>query len=103
MAAVSEPLIRVDAEEKASGSAVYLADMHVPGMLHARIVRSTRARAFIKAVHYPEMPPGYCVVDSRDIPPAGPQRHPHDQGRLARVRRHGGAFQGPDHRADRGA
>jgi CO/xanthine dehydrogenase Mo-binding subunit len=71
MAAVSDPVIRVDAVEKASGSAVYLADMRAPGMLYARSVRSTRARAVIKAVRYPEMPPGYSVVDSRDIPPRG--------------------------------
>ena len=71
MEAVSDSITRVDAEEKASGSAVYLADMRLPGMLYARSIRSTCARADIKAVHYPQMPPGYSVVDSRDIPPRG--------------------------------
>jgi CO/xanthine dehydrogenase Mo-binding subunit len=71
MAAVSDPIPRVDAEEKASGGAVYLADLRLPGMLHARSVRSTRARALIRAVRYPDLPPGYSVVDGSDIPPRG--------------------------------
>ncbi len=68
---ISQPIPRVDAAEKASGEALYLADLKVPGMLHARSVRSTKARGRILAVHYPEMPAGYVVVDARDIPPGG--------------------------------
>ncbi len=71
MTRVSDPVPRVDAAEKASGTALYLADLHVPGMLHAHSVRSDRPRALITSVRYPEMPAGYAVVDSRDIPPGG--------------------------------
>jgi CO/xanthine dehydrogenase Mo-binding subunit len=71
---VSDPLPRVDAEEKASGRAVYLCDMSPPGMLYALSVRSSRARARILSVDYPAMPDGYSVVDHRDIPARGANR-----------------------------
>jgi len=71
MASVSDPIPRVDAAEKASGAAVYLADIRLPGMVYAKSVRSTRARARILSVRYPDMPNGYSVIDSRDITARG--------------------------------
>ena len=62
---------RVDAAEKARGTERYLQDISVPGMLHARTVRSTKPRAAILSVSYPTLPEGYFVVDKRDIPPGG--------------------------------
>ncbi len=69
--AIREPVPRVDAAEKASGEVFYIADMRFEGLLHAKIVRSARARAMIRSVRYPEMPEGYAAVDARDIPPGG--------------------------------
>jgi CO/xanthine dehydrogenase Mo-binding subunit len=71
---VSDPVPREDAEEKASGKAVYLPDISLPGMLFALSVRSSRARARILSVDYPAMPDGYSVVDHRDIPSRGVNR-----------------------------
>jgi CO/xanthine dehydrogenase Mo-binding subunit len=61
----------VDAAEKASGTALYIADMRFEGLLHAKIVRSSRARAIIRSIRYPDLPEGYFAVDARDIPPSG--------------------------------
>jgi CO/xanthine dehydrogenase Mo-binding subunit len=71
MPAIRESLPRVDAAEKAGGAALYLADIRPEGLLYARILRSTRPRARITSVRYPELPPGYAVVDLADIPPGG--------------------------------
>ncbi len=68
---LSDPVVRVDAVEKASGNAAYLADIRLPGTLYAKSVRSTAARARIGSVTWPALPAGYSVVDSRDIPPRG--------------------------------
>ena len=68
---ISDPVPRVDAVAKASGSALYLDDIRVEGVLHARIVRSTRPRAKILSVRYPETPAGYAFIDARHIPPGG--------------------------------
>jgi CO/xanthine dehydrogenase Mo-binding subunit len=68
---LSDPVPRVDAAEKASGRALYLDDIRVPGMLYGRMVRSTRPRARILSVRYPALPDGYTFVDARHIPPAG--------------------------------
>ncbi len=71
MGKLSAPVARVDAAEKASGTARYVADLRVEGMLYAKMVRSTKARAKILSVHYPDLPEGYFAIDARDIPPGG--------------------------------
>jgi CO/xanthine dehydrogenase Mo-binding subunit len=71
MTDIREPVERVDAREKASGSALYLSDIRVEGMLYARMIRSTVSRAEILSVRYPALPQGYAIVDARDIPPGG--------------------------------
>jgi len=71
MPRLSDPVTRQDAVEKASGAAVYLADIRVPGLLYAKSVRSTHARATIRSVQYPSMPDGYRVIDARDITDRG--------------------------------
>src|SRR5206468_730318 len=47
---VGRPATRVDAPEKASGQARYTADLKLPGMLHATILRSPHARARAKTI-----------------------------------------------------
>jgi CO/xanthine dehydrogenase Mo-binding subunit len=71
MPVLRQSVPRVDAAAKADGSARYLADLRPEGLLHARIVRSRRARARILAVRYPPLPAGYWFVDAGDIPPGG--------------------------------
>jgi CO/xanthine dehydrogenase Mo-binding subunit len=41
---------RLDYESKISGRAVYLADMHMPGMCHGKILRSPLPHARIQSI-----------------------------------------------------
>ena len=41
---------RLDYESKISGRAMYLADMHMPGMCHGKILRSPLPHARIKGI-----------------------------------------------------
>lgn len=59
---------RVDAEEKISGKAQYIADLKLEGMLHAKTLRSTRSRAKITSIDIPNLPEGYFIVDKNDVP-----------------------------------
>ena len=65
---ISDPVRRYDAIDKCTGKQKYLGDMHFPGALYARMVRSTIARGKILAIHLPEMPQGYDFVSYKDIP-----------------------------------
>ncbi len=71
---ISTSIRRVDAGEKAGGEAKYIADMDFPGMLHAKFVRSTEARARILRVEVPELPEGYHYIDAKDVPQGGKNR-----------------------------
>ena len=42
---VGRPATRIDGRERATGEAVYTADVQLPGMLHAAVLRSPHARA----------------------------------------------------------
>jgi CO/xanthine dehydrogenase Mo-binding subunit len=48
--AVGRPAARVDGHERARGEARYTADVRLPGMLHAAVLRSPHARARVKRV-----------------------------------------------------
>ncbi|MDO4478036.1 MAG: xanthine dehydrogenase family protein molybdopterin-binding subunit [Lachnospiraceae bacterium] len=67
MARFHKDTVRVDHHEKTGGRAAYIADYRVEGMLYGYMVRSQKAHARIKAIHYPEMPEGYTFVDERDM------------------------------------
>jgi CO/xanthine dehydrogenase Mo-binding subunit len=61
---------RLDAFDKVTGRAMYLDDLHVPGVLHGRTVRSTVARGRIRRV---TLDPafdwaGVTVCDHHDVP-----------------------------------
>ena len=49
-AVVGKRVPRVDALEKVTGAAKYGADINFPGMLHARIFRSTEVHAKILSI-----------------------------------------------------
>ena len=61
---------RLDAPDKVTGRAQYLDDLHVPGVLHGRTVRSTIARGRVKRVLLDSDFDwtGVVVCDHRDIP-----------------------------------
>jgi CO/xanthine dehydrogenase Mo-binding subunit len=65
---ISVPIQKVDHQEKMAGTANYLGDLKLPGMLFAKTFRSDRTRALIRAVHKPPLPEGYFIVDYHDIP-----------------------------------
>lgn len=48
---VGKPVYRIDSFEKVTGRAVYVYDMELPGMLYAKLVRSTEAHAKIKRIN----------------------------------------------------
>jgi CO/xanthine dehydrogenase Mo-binding subunit len=68
MSSIRASVKRPDSPEKSSGSAAYLADLPLPGALHAELVLSTRARARIVSVTIPNLPAGCIAVDHRDVP-----------------------------------
>ncbi|GIN59337.1 hypothetical protein J8TS2_36560 [Lederbergia ruris] len=47
---IGKPEPRIDAVEKAAGTVRYVGDFTVPGMLHAKLVTSTKAHAKIKSI-----------------------------------------------------
>ena len=65
-------LPRVDAREKATGTALYTDDLKLPGMLHGRLLHSPLPHACIVSIDTSraEALPGVkCVITGRDIPP----------------------------------
>lgn len=65
---ISIPVVRFDAEDKISGRAKYISDIKYENMLYAKTLRSTRARAKILSIEYPDIPNGYFIIDKEDIP-----------------------------------
>ena len=63
--------IRHDGYDKVTGRAAYGSDISLPGMLHAKILRSPHAHAVIKSVDTSraEAAPGvHAVITSADLP-----------------------------------
>ena len=72
LAVVGAKLPRKDAVEKVSGRARYAVDVDLPGMAHAKVLRSSRAHALIKRldVGKARQAPGVrAVLTHADIPP----------------------------------
>src|SRR5437867_6011089 len=62
---------RVDGLEKVSGAAQYIADIELPGMLHARVLRSPFPHARIVRIDTSRaraLPGVYAVVTGEDTP-----------------------------------
>ncbi len=65
--------IRPDGVEKVTGKAQYGADIHLPGLIHARILRSPHAHARILSVDTSEAqkhPGVFAIVTAKDFPAA---------------------------------
>jgi CO/xanthine dehydrogenase Mo-binding subunit len=75
LAYVGRSVERVDAHAKVTGQAVYVSDVHVPGVLQARILRSTVPHARIvrldvsRAAAYPGVAAVLTGADLHDIDP----------------------------------
>lgn len=65
---ISTSIPRFDASKKLSGEAVYIGDMVLDGMLHARTLRSEKAHARIISIELPELPEGYFAITKKDVP-----------------------------------
>jgi CO/xanthine dehydrogenase Mo-binding subunit len=62
---------RVDGRERTTGEAQYPADLHRPGMLHAKILRSPHAHAVIRSIDVSAaaaLPGVHAVVTGNDFP-----------------------------------
>jgi len=62
---------KIDGLAKATGAALYTDDLVLPGMLHAKILRSTQAHARIRAIDASAalaLPGVHAVVTGRDMP-----------------------------------
>jgi CO/xanthine dehydrogenase Mo-binding subunit len=68
------PGMRKDHRDKIQGTAQYVADICVEGMVFAKILRSEKAFGEIKNIKLPPLPAGYVVVDASDVPPLSPRR-----------------------------
>jgi len=80
---VGQPLPRVDAYERVSGTAVYPSDVQLPGMLYAAVVRSPHAHARVRAVDVAraEKMPGVHAVIHDGTPGAGIPWHQDAEGK----------------------
>lgn len=67
MEGISNPVKKKDHDSKMSGRALYVADQVMEGMLIGRLLHSAKAKARIAAIHLPELPEGYYVVDKNDV------------------------------------
>ena len=68
---VGQPVKRIDALEKVLGKSLFAADLRMPGMLYARVLRSSHAHAIIKGINTKKaeyLPGVIAVLTSMDVP-----------------------------------
>ena len=68
---VGKRVPRVDAREKVTGKSIFAPDIEVPGMLYAKIVRSTKAHAKIRAINTQaalKIPGVVKIIVAKDVP-----------------------------------
>ena len=71
---IGKPAVRIDGAERVTGRAVYTADVRLPGMLYARLLRSPHAHAKVKeidvsrAMAFPGVRAIITGMDAPDIP-----------------------------------
>jgi len=65
---VGRDVIRKDGAAKAAGTARYVDDLMLPGLLHARTIRSSISSGHITRLRLAFDTSGFTVVDARDIP-----------------------------------
>ncbi|WP_110954833.1 xanthine dehydrogenase family protein molybdopterin-binding subunit [Anaerosinus massiliensis] len=68
---VGKSVIRKDALDKVLGKTRYSADLKMPGMLYAKVLRSTVAHAFVKKIDVAQaklLPGVHAVLTAKDVP-----------------------------------
>ena len=65
---ISKSVKKKDHDMKMDGSAVYLADMKLPGMLYGAMVRSNIACGKILSITLPDLPEGCYAIQGKDVP-----------------------------------
>jgi CO/xanthine dehydrogenase Mo-binding subunit len=67
---VGKPVKRVDAYSKVTGKAVYAGDIQLPGILHAKVLRSHYPHAYLEEIDISKaklVPGVHCVLTAKDI------------------------------------
>ncbi|MCJ7694079.1 MAG: hypothetical protein MUO40_01500, partial [Anaerolineaceae bacterium] len=67
---VGKPVKRVDAYSKVTGKAVYAGDIQLPGMLYAKVLRSSYPHAYLEEIDISKaklVPGVHCVLTAKDI------------------------------------
>ena len=64
---ISKSIKKKDHGSKTSGRALYVDDYYLDGMLHGKLLRSTKPKARIKDIILPQLPDGYITVDYKDV------------------------------------
>ena len=65
---ISKSIPKVDNYEKLSGTAKYVSDYFIDNLYYAKTLRSTKAKAKIKEVIYPDLPDHIFIIDYHDLP-----------------------------------
>lgn len=68
MDSIRKSVIKSDHNIKVDGSAKYIADIKFENCLHAKTLRSEKAKAIITNIIIPELKDGYYVVEGKDVP-----------------------------------
>ena len=71
LSVVGKSVIRNDALDKVLGKTRYSADIKMPNMLHAKVLRSTVAHAFVKKIDVSQaaaLPGVHAVLTAKDVP-----------------------------------
>jgi xanthine dehydrogenase molybdenum-binding subunit len=69
--------IRPDGLDKVTGRAIFADDIHLPGMLHGKVLRSSHAHARIKSIDTSRavaLPGVHAVISAADFPELAPSR-----------------------------
>ena len=65
---IRKSVVKADHKIKVDGSAKYIADIKFKNSLHAKTLRSEKAKAIIKNIFIPDLKDGYSVVEGKDVP-----------------------------------
>jgi len=68
MDSIRKSVVKADHKIKVDGSAKYIADIKFNNRLHAKTLRSEKAKAIIKSILIPDLKDGYYVVEGKDVP-----------------------------------
>jgi CO/xanthine dehydrogenase Mo-binding subunit len=86
---IGKPVGRVEGPDKVTGAGKYAADVILPGMLFAKVLRSPHAHANIKSIDTTKaraLPGVHAVLTAADVPPDLTGRNIRDMPLLARDR-----------------